>query len=574
MKLLKKIMSSFRSNSDSSDDSSVQEVRKNIHRGKPKRIVCEVEPIPETKTKSLTTSKRKLVRLDALEEKESEEVCLPAKRLVRFANPPSVVLEEEDDEDWEEEEEEEEEFYDLLENEHLVYLEQEHPELYEKFKEVRKYLVAEIPKIDTLLETPMHIRDKARIIELFEMFCVCEPLTFEWIELKNQIKDMTEKAVAKYNTHQTMDEEMKKRVETELEQLKKANTTEEETFEQTIALMKLPLKYKQMIYKRYASLDSMYDNGDETGKIVDWLSVVTKIPFGVYLQMPGEKVVHDLKEVLDMEFYGMQHVKEQILIYVSNKLYNPEAKTYPLGMIGPPGTAKTSIALAISKALQFPFEQLSGGGLIHSDGIHGHSYTYVGAQCGDLVKALMRMECSNGILFIDEFEKLSTEKNLNSILQIIDPVQNHHFKDNFVGDIPIDLSKVWFILSMNEVPENQALRDRIYCVHIQGYTDKEKFKILKHNVVPKLLEKYKLTCEVEDSALHYIIANTEGEGMRQCIHVLTNILCKIVFLERHPDIPVSFSMPLENTRRVDADRIRELLKETSTGGKVFHSMYL
>lgn len=469
----------------------------------------------------------------------------------------------------------EEDYYNGIDEVQMEILRKNKPEMYNTLTAVREYLISELPDIEKILECPMELKDRARVVELFEMFCVHTPLTHEWMELKQQIKDTMEKAVNKHQFKQTLQEDIKTKIATELAELKDISSAEEETYEHTIALLKLPLKYKKIIYRKYLMVENAFEMNDEVSKAVEWMSVVTKIPFGTYLSIPGENVIFSLKEKLDREFYGMEHIKEQLLIYVSNKLYNPEIKSYPLGLIGPPGTAKTSIALAISQALQFPFEQLSGGGLMHSDGIHGHSYTYIGSQCGDITKALIRMQCLNGILFIDEFDKLSTEKNLNSLLQLIDPVQNHQFKDNYVGDIPIDLSRIWFILSMNTMPENQALRDRVYCVHLSGYSENDKFNILKHNIVPKLLTQHQLhDIQIQDDVLYYVIRNTDGEGMRQCIHMMTNLLCKIVFMKRHPNIATTFQHIRMVDNQVHLDMVRELMKHQHPNDTTYHSMYM
>jgi ATP-dependent Lon protease len=564
----------LKSDSDETTESEVEIVNRKVKSNKKEEELedeLEEEELEEGEEEELEEGEE-----EELEEGEEEELEEGEEEELEEGEEEELEEgEEEELEEGEEEELEEGEFEEDEEGEYdmqLLYLEKEHPELYEKFLEIRDYLVAEMPKIDVLLKTPMHMKDKARIIELFEMFCVCEPLTFEWIELKKQIKEMTERAVAKYNNDQKLDEEIKTKIEHELKELQKLSDYNEESFEQKIVLLNLPLQYKKILYKKYQLLQLTNPNSEEVGKLTEWLSTVVKIPFNKYLQIPGENVLSVLKDTLDREFYGMNTIKEQILIYVSNKLYNPNIRKYPLGLIGPPGTAKTSIALAISKALQFPFEQLSGGGLVHSDGIHGHAYTYVGSQTGDILKAIVRMQCMNGILFIDEFDKLPLEKNLNSILQLIDPVQNHNFKDNYVGDIPIDLSNIWYILSMNDAPPNQALKDRIYLVHIPGYTDAEKFQIMKHNTVPKLLEQYKLTVTFEDEVIHYIIRNTDGEGMRQCIHMLTDIICKILFIKQHPTIPLSFSTPLPENNIITMEIVNKLVKNNYT--KTYNSMYI
>lgn len=521
------------------------------------------------------TSKRKVIQ-------EEEEGIVVKKRIkpiqIDIVNDKKEEMKQNDEMDVEDVDMDddyyEDEYYNGIDEYQLESLEKDNPELYKKFTEVREHLVSELPTIEKILETNMDLKDRAHIVELFEMFCVETPLTMEWMELKEQIRVAMEKAVTKYKVKEILEEDVKQKIEMEVKKLKTISAQEEDTYEHTIALMKLPLEYKKIIYRKFLMVENAYEINDEISKVMEWLSVITKIPFGIYLRIPGENVIMDLKYRLDKEFYGMEQVKEQLLIYVSNKLYNPEIKSYPLGLIGPPGTAKTSIALAISKALQFPFEQLSGGGLTHTDGIHGHSFTYIGAQCGDITKALIRMNCLNGILFIDEFDKLANEKNMNSLLQLIDPVQNHHFKDNYVGEIPIDLSHIWFMLSMNVIPENQALQDRIYCIQLNGYSEQDKLNIMRHNIVPNLLSKHQLNdIGIHDDVLYYIIRNTDGEGMRQCIHMLTNLLCKIVFTIRHPDIPTTFNKTRLTDNIIRLEMVKDWLKNSRTE-QSFHTMYM
>jgi hypothetical protein len=56
--------------------------------------------------------------------------------------------------------------------------------------------------------------------------------------------------------------------------------------------------------------------------------------------------------------------------------------------------------------MDYPFEQISFGGVQNPEYLKGHDYTYVGAQPGEVVKCLRRMRYKNGILFLDEYEKI------------------------------------------------------------------------------------------------------------------------------------------------------------------------
>ena len=168
---------------------------------------------------------------------------------------------------------------------------------------------------------------------------------------------------------------------------------------------------------------------------------------------------------------------------------NPNMKKTNLGLIGPPGVGKTSIARLISEIMDWGFEQISFGGIDRSDFLKGHEYTYVGAQPGAIVKALQKMGHKNGILFLDELEKISKKPDITAaLLHLVDQTQNSEFKDNYLGDISIDLSKIWFIGSMNNIPTDSAFADRWWIIRVNGYRDSEKKEIIKSYLLPKALK--------------------------------------------------------------------------------------
>jgi ATP-dependent Lon protease len=259
----------------------------------------------------------------------------------------------------------------------------------------------------------------------------------------------------------------------------------------------------------------MSHDSDEYPKLREGFNVVLSFPVAVYKKIVKDNIIQYVKNALDEEFYGMEQVKEQILVYVNNRLNNPKMKDYSLGLIGEPGTGKTALALALSRILNFPFEQICCSSMANVDSFHGHNYTYVGSQPGEIVRALIRMECMNGILFLDEFDKIPLHTNLNGLLQLLDPVQNHNFKDQYIGDTPIDLSSIWFILSMNKLPDNQALRDRIFVVQVPGYTHQEKVDILKNHTVPRLLNDLDLNITISEQVLSSLVSKIHNvQGMR------------------------------------------------------------
>ena len=103
------------------------------------------------------------------------------------------------------------------------------------------------------------------------------------------------------------------------------------------------------------------------------------------------------------------------------------------------------------------------------------------------------MNSSNGIILLDEIDKACQASNeiVNSFLHILDPSQNSSFRDNFFGsELTIDLSRIFFICSVNQKIEDRALSDRLFYVEVKDYTDKEKCTIIKNYLLPQILNEY------------------------------------------------------------------------------------
>jgi ATP-dependent Lon protease len=217
-------------------------------------------------------------------------------------------------------------------------------------------------------------------------------------------------------------------------------------------------------------------------------------------------------------------------------------KKCSLGLIGAPGTGKTMISRLLAKVLEFPFEQISLGGISNPDFLKGHQYTYIGAEPGEIAKCMKRMQYKNGILFLDEFDKISENKYIySSLLHITDPMQNSEFRDNFLSDITIDLSYLWFIYSMNKLPTDSALKDRVYIIEVPGYNLDDKIHILRDYLFPKALKninKHEDSIIIHHDIAKYLVEKVsypEDEGVRTLEQNVNTIVNKIDFLVQHND---------------------------------------
>jgi ATP-dependent Lon protease len=455
----------------------------------------------------------------------------------------------------------------IFDEKFLEELKESDKELYTNFMEVRDYLDNEVPKIEAILLSPFCIQDKARLLEIYELVSTSDPLSYEYLQLKDELKIKFTQARKKLTT--SLECELKE-LETQFQQV---------SIEEQIINLNLPSQYKYFIYERYKKLQLMTSEHDEYGKLIEWISAVLKVPFGKVKELPPIDIISTFKQQLDIELYGMNNVKEQLMLYVNNRINNPHRKDYSLGLVGASGQGKTAIVIALSKVLQLPFYQLSAGVFNHSDGIHGHNYTYVGSEPGMIVKALTNTQYMNSIFFIDEFEKINYTKTFDSLLHLLDPVQNFNFRDRYIGDIPVDLSLVWFIMSMNTLPEQYALKDRLWIVKVEPYTNKEKLEILQNYLLPRYNEEYKIDVSMKDHDAMMLIEHSSGtEGLRPVILLLKDLLSKITFSIQHPNIKTSFkfkNLNVKNSNEIflTSENIRDYLHNFSKIQE-FSSMYI
>ena len=365
-------------------------------------------------------------------------------------------------------------------------------EVYNKLIEVRDYLNNKFPDIKDLLKSELKIQDKSKLLELYEILSVTPAPSQEWLYLRDRINKFFKRYKSEYKVYKKhIKEESKfKQLEENLEE----NDNSLTCLKYKILSLNASDNIKKVLYSKYKELEDSEKHDEEFNKLKKWLKIAISLPFNNVKKFPFKKgkftsFLETILQKLDDNLYGMSNIKEQILLFINSKLLNPDMKGCCLGLIGPPGTGKTSIARIIAEVLDYPFEQISFGGVTNTEFIKGHDFTYIGSQPGIIAKSLARMKYKNGILFLDEYEKISKNKDIvSTLLHITDPSQNNTFRDQYLSDITIDLSSIWFIYSMNEFPEDSALKDRIYSIEVPGYSTKDKVQIVCKYLFPKYLK--------------------------------------------------------------------------------------
>jgi len=245
--------------------------------------------------------------------------------------------------------------------------------------------------------------------------------------------------------------------------------------------------------------------------------------------------------LLDKNVYGMTKAKERILEIYCAMLVNPEYKNSTIGFVGSPGVGKSILARTIAQTMNLPFEQISMGSIKDASTLIGHSYTYIGAHAGLFVNLLRKMKVLNGIIFMDEIDKIPNTPDGQSIyavlIHVLDKIQNNRFQDSYIPEIPINLSNIMFIVAMND--DNQIdpiVKDRIHLIKIDSYTTEDKINIGLDYLLPIAISNLtmnKKDITISKEVMKYIITRRPMEdGVRQLEKDL-NTLCEKLNVLKH-----------------------------------------
>ncbi len=458
-----------------------------------------------------------------------------------------IVEEDEDDssficsdEEYEDEEEDVEDLKEMLEN-----FKKSDPAAYDSLQNVQDEIKRTEPNINEILKAPMRLEDRAKLCQYYEIYKSHVPNTFEWLEARDSVNKMFRQCKEGYVEYMKYSEKSRSDMDKQVKTFKKHDANL--ALRYRILGLETSPEIKQIIFRKYEEFQEMSTSDDEYSKMRNWLKWAVDIPHDNIKRFDrmSKKITTFIQKAskrLDNELYGMDKVKEQILMFLTSKLTNPDMKKSNLGLVGAPGTGKTSIARLIAELLDIGFEQISFGGVDKPDFLKGHEYAYIGSQPGEIVKCLCRMGHKNGILFLDEYEKISDNKDLcSALLHITDPSQNNEFRDLFLSEIPIDLSQLWFVYSMNSLPEDSALRDRIFSIEIPGYNTADKVRIIKDYLLPKALKNANVKhtdVNIDEKTCEYLVRKTcesHDKGVRTIEKTISDIMNKIRFVVTHQD---------------------------------------
>src|SRR5215203_4230969 len=330
----------------------------------------------------------------------------------------------------------------------------------------------------------------------------------EVLELKGQIESRAEKEMTDAQRQYVLRQQLKA-IQSELGE----GDGEQAELRKRVEDAGLPEHVATIALREVERLERMTPASPEYQMIRTYLDWVLDVPWA---KATGDRLDPvEARRVLDEDHYDLDKVKERIVEYLAVRKLKGDLKGPILCFVGPPGVGKTSLGQSIARAMNRKFVRISLGGVRDEAEIRGHRRTYIGSMPGRLVQALKTAGSSNPVFMLDE----------------IDPAQNHAFRDHYL-EIPIDLSKVLFIATANQLGTiHPALLDRMELITLSGYTEEEKIHIARLYLVPRQLEENGITAaqlEITEDAMRSVVTEyTREAGVRTLERQIGTIARKV-----------------------------------------------
>lgn len=295
---------------------------------------------------------------------------------------------------------------------------------------------------------------------------------------------------------------------------------EADEYREKISALKCSDNIKDKLFKECDKLMKMPSGSHEGTVVRNYLDKCLEIPFGKYTK----DTIHleKARKILDRDHYGLEKVKERIVDSLAVYKRNPDFSGQILCLAGPPGVGKTSVVKSLAKGMNRKYVRVALGGIHDEAEIRGHRKTYIGSMPGRIVDAIVKSGVMNPVILLDEIDKVGNDYKgdpSSALLEALDPEQNNTFTDHYI-DFPLDLSKVLFITTANDVSAIAApLYDRMEVIDLNSYTAVEKFHIAKEHLIKKEMKKHNLNgreFKITDSAINAVIEGyTREAGVRK-----------------------------------------------------------
>ena len=330
----------------------------------------------------------------------------------------------------------------------------------------------------------------------------------------------------------------------ELKRLDKVSINNIDYKKQLLSIDNIPNHVKSLTLEK---INEMKSSNNDYHKQLLYVNSILKFPWSSkkddnYFKELNKDVDKRIKFITDVEkklneyTYGHNEAKQNIIQTIGKWITNPNSNGNVIGIYGPPGVGKTMLAKSIGEILNIPFAQITLGGQNDGELLHGHGYTYSGAQPGLIIKKMIDNGASRCILYFDELDKACSKKGNNEISSILihltDPNMNNSYQDRFFQGIDFPLNKVIMIFSYND-PNliDPILLDRFIKVKVEPYSLEDKIQIFQKFIFKEICNNINFNINdftIKKKNIIYLIENyTMEAGVRDLKRKISNIMLSL-----------------------------------------------
>ncbi|MFV9989252.1 MAG: endopeptidase La [Coxiella endosymbiont of Dermacentor nuttalli] len=352
------------------------------------------------------------------------------------------------------------------------------------------------------------------------------------VEVEKRVQGRIHQQVEKSQRQYYLSEKMKA-IQQELGELEEGGPIDEQhQLLKKIEKAGMPLEAKEKALAELNKLKMMPPMSAEATVSRNYLDWLIQVPWKKRV-----KISKDLKlaeEILEVDHYGLEEVKQRILEYLAVQQRVRKLKGPILCLVGPPGVGKTSLGQSIANVTGRKFVRISLGGIRDEAEIRGHRRTYIGALPGKIIQKMAKANVRNPLFMLDEVDKMAADFRGDpaaALLEALDPEQNHSFNDHYL-EVDYDLSDVMFIATANSLNIPIPLLDRMEIIRLAGYTEEEKLNIAKRYLIPRQLHlnglKEKEILISNDVIYEMIRYYTREAGVRSLEREIAKLCRKVV----------------------------------------------
>lgn len=380
-------------------------------------------------------------------------------------------------------------------------------------------------------------------------------------------------------------------IKTELDKLKGITSSDIDLKKQVLLTKNMPDHIKKICLEK---LEELKNANNETYKIKMYVNILIQFPWpsdtddNIFKMVSSEKkrskdFLENIEKKLNNEIYGHTVAKTKTLQILAKLISVQGSHICPIALAGPPGVGKTKFAQCLANCLDIPFVQITLGGQNDGELLHGHGYTYSGAQPGLIVKKMVDSGSARCIMYFDELDKCAAKNGqVNELMSILihltDPMTNGSFQDRFFQEITFPLNKVIFMFSFNDVSKiDKILLDRMEIIDVGSYNIKEKITIGNNYLLKQLSTDIGFpygSVIFTDQVLSTIIEDyTYEAGVRALKRALENILLKLNIdkIYQRGMFENDNEYSIEHPLVINSALIAEYLGEVKVQYKVIHS---